>query len=492
MKKKTGIMILVILLAMCAFGGYLYYDYSKNVRVDVIYPGVTIQGISVGGMTKEQAENKVEDYVDKVRRETVTLQVKKKTKTFPISDLDLSWKNTDVVDQAYALGKTGNPFARIIEVHRFKKSGKNLPLVFSVNRTQTRKVVEKNAKDFEQKKKDASIKHKDGQFIIKKHKDGISVDFDANADKLAALIEEKSWDKKSVVFPMEYKSEKADHTEEELTMIKDELGTFTTSFAGSPSGRCANVENGARLINGTILYPGETFSVYDHVAPFTAENGYHLAGSYSNGQTIETYGGGICQVSTTLYNAVLRAELNVTERSNHSMTVHYVKLSADAAISGTDKDFKFTNNLKNPVFIEGKTNGDTITFTIYGKEYRDPNRTLEFESQTTSVKNPSEKTVKDNTLEEGKRVVESYGRTGYTAKLWKIVYINGKQESKTQVNSSSYMSTPTVVRVGTKKKEEPKEDKKKDKEKNKEDGKKSENNEDSGTEKEKKGKEEAD
>ena len=92
------------------------------------------------------------------------------------------------------------------------------------------------------------------------------------------------------------------------------------------------------LINGTVLYPGESFSVYSKVAPFTAANGYHLAGSYSNGQTVQTYGGGICQVSTTLYNAVLRAELNVTERLNHSMTVHYVPLSADAAISGTDKD----------------------------------------------------------------------------------------------------------------------------------------------------------
>lgn len=107
----------------------------------------------------------------------------------------------------------------------------------------------------------------------------------------------------------------------------------------------ANVENGASLINGTLLYPGDSFSVYSKVAPFTADNGYHLAGSYSNGQTVQTYGGGICQVSTTLYNAVLRAELNVTERSNHSMTVHYVPLSADAAISGTDKDLKFTNNL---------------------------------------------------------------------------------------------------------------------------------------------------
>lgn len=190
--------------------------------------------------------------------------------------------------------------------------------------------------------------------------------------------------------------------------------------------------------------------------PFTAANGYHLAGSYSNGQTVQTYGGGICQVSTTLYNAVLRAELNVTERLNHSMTVHYVPLSADAAISGTDKDLKFTNNLDYPIYIQGTAGGSSITFTIYGKEYRASNRKVEYVSQTLSVRGPSEKVIKDNTMEEGKRVVESNGRTGYTARLWKVVYIDGKETKRTQVNSSSYMSTPSVVRVGTKKKEVPK------------------------------------
>ena len=175
-----------------------------------------------------------------------------------------------------------------------------------------------------------------------------------------------------------------------------------------------------------------------------------------NASIAGAFGGGICQVSTTLYNAVLRAELKVTERSNHSMTVHYVPLSADAAISGTDKDLKFTNNLDHPVYIQGVAGGSSITFTIYGKEYRAKNRKVEYESETVSTRGPSEKVIKDNTMEEGKRVVESSGRTGYTARLWKVVYIDGKETKRTQVNSSSYMSTPSVVRVGTKKKVVPK------------------------------------
>jgi vancomycin resistance protein YoaR len=457
MKKRIGVVVLVLLLLLLAGAGAgFYYYYSKYINIDAIYPGVTIQGMSVGGMTQEEAEAKVQEYVDQVSQETVTLQVRKKETAFPLSDIGLKCTNMDVVEEAYNLGKTGNVFKRVMEVRELEKKGTDFPLTFSVDKEETKKVVAKKAKKFLAKKKDATIKRVDGKFVITKHVHGIAIDFDANAEKLAEVFGNKDWNHKSVVFPMDYTLDKAKHTKKELSAIKDVLGTYTTSYAGSASGRCANVENGASLINGTVLYPGESFSVYSKVAPFTAANGYHLAGSYSNGQTVQTYGGGICQVSTTLYNAVLRAELNVTERLNHSMTVHYVPLSADAAISGTDKDLKFTNNLDHPIYIQGTAGGSSITFTIYGKEYRASNRKVEYVSETVSTRGPSEKVIKDNTMEEGKRVVESNGRTGYTARLWKVVYIDGKETKRTQVNSSSYMSTPSVVRVGTKKKEVPK------------------------------------
>ena len=345
MKKRIGVVVLVLLLLLLAGAGAgFYYYYSKYINIDAIYPGVTIQGMSVGGMTQEEAEAKVQEYVDQVSQETVTLQVRKKETAFPLSDIGLKCTNMDVVEEAYNLGKTGNVFKRVMEVRELEKKGTDFPLTFSVDKEETKKVVAKKAKKFLAKKKDATIKRVDGKFVITKHVHGIAIDFDANAEKLAEVFDNKNWDHKSVVFPMDYTLDKAKHTKKELSAIKDVLGTYTTSYAGSASGRCANVENGASLINGTVLYPGESFSVYSKVAPFTAANGYRLAGSYSNGQTVQTYGGGICQVSTTLYNAVLRAELNVTERLNHSMTVHYVPLSADAAISGTDKDLKFTNN----------------------------------------------------------------------------------------------------------------------------------------------------
>lgn len=468
MKKKIGLLLLFIVIAgLAGFGAYSWNYYSQYIDVDTIYPGVTIQGMDVGGLSLEEAEQKVEEYLDALSDKTVTLQAEGKEKSFPLRKMGLTCVNADAAVQAEQIGRAGNIVKRVLEVQAIAASGKDIPLEFSVDADKTQKIVKKQGKHFETEKKDAKLTRKDGKFIVEDEVNGVSIDFAANAEKLIQIVENPDWDQQDIQFAMEYETDPAGHTAEELNVVQDELGTFTTSYAGSSEGRCINVENGAKLINGTLLYPGESMSVYDKVAPFNADHGYRLAGSYENGTTVQTYGGGICQVSTTLYNAVLRAELEVTERQNHSMTVSYVELSEDAAIAGTEKDLKFKNNLDHPIYIEGKTSGNTITFTIYGKEYRKKNRSIDFVSETTSTRSPSEKKVKDSSLEEGKTKVESSGKTGYTAKLWKVIYKDGEEQERVQVNSSSYMSVPKVVRVGTKKPASDNKDKKADKKKDK-------------------------
>ena len=239
-------------------------------------------------------------------------------------------------------------------------------------------------------------------------------------------------------------------TAEELAKVKDVLGTFTTSYSTSGGSRSANVANGCRLINGTTLYPGEEFSAYETVSPFSEANGYYMAGSYLNGQVVDSLGGGICQVSTTLYNAVLRAELEVTERYNHSMIVTYVDPSADAAIAeSSGKDFKFKNNTEYPIYIEGTTTSDKhITFTIYGVETRDSNREVSYESVVLERINPDTEVIHaDESRPVGYCSVQS-AHIGYKAQLWKVVRENGVEVSREQVNSSSYMKAPRSATVG--------------------------------------------
>lgn len=139
----------------------------------------------------------------------------------------------------------------------------------------------------------------------------------------------------AVVSEQQPKIKKAD-----LESISDVLGTCTTAYASSGASRSGNIANGVSKINGHVLMPGETLSGYECMHPFTIENGYFTAAAYENGQVVDSVGGGVCQIATTLYDASLAAELEITQRQNHSMIVTYVKPSMDGAIAGTYKDIK--------------------------------------------------------------------------------------------------------------------------------------------------------
>ena len=184
--------------------------------------------------------------------------------------------------------------------------------------------------------------------------------------------------------------------------------------------------------------------------PFNAENGYMKGGAYVNGLVVESFGGGICQVSTTLYNAVLLAELEVTERSNHSMTVTYVPVAADAAITSSGgKDFCFTNNTDYPIYIEGITTPNKqVTFNIYGVETRPANRRIEYTSEILETILPTtENIIQDAKLPLGYTKVQS-PYLGYKSQLVKIVYENGVEAGREVVNRSNYKMVPRTVTVG--------------------------------------------
>ena len=175
------------------------------------------------------------------------------------------------------------------------------------------------------------------------------------------------------------------------------------------------------------------------------------AGSYENGQVVETYGGGICQVSTTLYNALLFAELEIVERYPHSMLVNYVDPSRDAAIAGDTKDLKFKNNQETPIYLEGGIDSSNqLRFTVYGKETRDENRTLEFVSETLAEEEYEVKYQEDPSAALGSVTYEGSPHTGKSARLWKVIYVDGKETDRQQINESHYNKSDQIIKIGTK------------------------------------------
>jgi len=234
-----------------------------------------------------------------------------------------------------------------------------------------------------------------------------------------------------------------------LEQIKDVLGTFTTDYSTSSPERATNISVGSEKLNGKLLMPGETLSGYEFMHPFTTENGYRIAHAYENGQVVDSVGGGACQIATTLYNAALRAEVGIAQRQNHSMTVSYVQPSADAAIAGTYKDIKITNNQSTPIYVESYTKGRKLTFTIWGKEERPQNRSVEFVSEVLSQTEAGVTYKDDPTLPAGQVVKESSGHNGRKSKLWKVVKVNGVEEDRKLISTDTYMVSNTIMKRGT-------------------------------------------
>jgi vancomycin resistance protein YoaR len=200
--------------------------------------------------------------------------------------------------------------------------------------------------------------------------------------------------------------------------------------------------------------PGDSFSLLDHVVPFTADNGYALAPSIAEGSLVDTYGGGICQVATTLYLALLDAELQVDERHNHSMMVSYIEKSKDAAISEDGgKDLQFTNNLDVPIYIYGEADDGDLRFVIYGAEYRPKDREVTYESKVTHTEKVE---VVINTSDEkylGYFDCTNDGSEGIDAELIKTVTQGGETYQET-VNTSYYPMQPCTYVVGLKSSDE--------------------------------------
>lgn len=445
MKKFVGFGFLLAMAVMLAGIGSKE-ALAKEKEDPTIHKGVYADEIDLSGKTVAEAEKEVADYINQLGKETLTLEVFDEQLQVTLDKLGLECTNLNVIEEAAQLGKKGNIIKRYKERKDLEHEKKVYKLEWAIDENLVRDFVNTECVKFDSEAEDATLRRVNGSFEIVDGNTGTKLDAEASVQMIVDYIETE-WDKENGRITLPVETDYPRGSKEELSRVKDVLGTFTTSYSTSGPSRSQNVSNGARLINGTVLYPGDTFSTYEVVSPFTTANGYEMAGSYLNGKVVDSLGGGICQVSTTLYNAVLLSELEVVERSNHSMIVTYVDPSADAAIAGTYKDFKFKNDTDAPIYIEGTTADKKITFTIYGEETRPANRTVKYVSQTLSTTDPGIVIVADPGQPIGYRVVDSAHR-GVQAELYKHVYVNGVEESVTKVNKSTYNASPRTVVIG--------------------------------------------
>lgn len=445
-KVRRTLLFLAAFSVVCLLSGT---SEVKAQEQQLIEDGVYIGNVNVGGMTADQARSAVEEYVAGLLNTEFVLKGETGSIEMTAEDMGVSADALAAAEEAVQVGHAGSLINRYKIRQDLKKENLVLDMHLSVDKQATAAKLYDHASDLAVGAEDNTLIRENGEFQFVPGREGVEVDIVGSVYAINDFLAQ-GWDCSHNEIELVTKTVEPRGSQEELAQVKDLLGSYSTNFSSSSAGRAKNVTTGCSKVNGTILYPGDEFELCSTVSPFTQENGYELAGSYQNGTTVESFGGGICQVATTLYNAVIRAELEVTMRFNHSMQVHYVQPSMDAAIAGNYKDLRFKNNTDAPVYLEGYCSGGILYFNIYGKETRPANREISFESETLSEIEPKVSFELNSELELGTISVQQGSNKGCVAQLWKIVKVDGVEQSREIFNKSRYQASPRVVTVGTK------------------------------------------
>lgn len=279
------------------------------------------------------------------------------------------------------------------------------------------------------------------------HPEVNGIDFKISVEEAEELLKE---DKEEYTIPLKITKPKKTINNLGEEAFPDLLATFSTRFDGSNYNRNTNIKLAAKKVNGTVILPGEKFSFNTIVGSRTIEAGFKEGIAYVGGKVVPDVGGGVCQVSSTIYNTALLANMQIVERSNHMFTTGYVAASRDATVYYGSLDFVFKNSRKYPIKMVASANGGVCKVSIYGikeeKEYE-----VIIQSKITSYINPTTIYKEDPTLEEGKEIVEQTAITGCRSEGYKILKLNGKIVSQTLLSKDTYKSRNKIVRRGTKK-----------------------------------------
>ena len=448
-RMKTVLMtaaMLVCVFACTAVAGKTVYA-APN---DTIQTGISADGMDLSGMTQEQAQGAVQSYVNELGQAQVQLQAQDgQSVSISLSELGISWKNPELVSEAVSLGKKGNIVARYKAEKDLQNKGKNYPVVLDFDKEAIRQAVTERCSKFNVEAIDAHLTRVDGSFQIEDGQTGYVVDENASVAAIYDYLT-GSWVKGengNVALVMAVDEPKG--KTEELAKVKDVLGTFTTSYSTSGASRSKNVANGCSLINGTTLYPGDTFSTYNTVKPFSTENGYEMAGSYLNGKVVDSIGGGICQVSSTLYYSALMADLQIVLRYAHMFDPGYMPVTGcDATVSWGGPDFAFRNSTNYPIKITTSYNDETnqLTITLLGTKTDD--HYVEMTNQFLSYSERKTVYQESESVAPGTTEVEQYGHNGYAVQTYRNVYAgDGTLLRSTKEAYSDYDRADKIILV---------------------------------------------
>ena len=511
MKIKKVIKIFIILFFILLFFSVIFA--LINSANDKILSKVFIEKIEVSNNSLEEATTKINDLINKIKNKEIKLIYNDYQTSLILNELEPEYNVNDAITKAYNIGRGGNIFINNYNILFTKIFSKNINIDKNYNKEKLVEKINEINSSLPDALQESKYYIEDNNLIITKGKAGNVVDEEKFLNLIEEQLYNLNLEEDTIEIPVinkepqnidiekihdEIYKEAQDayitqnptvvHSEvngvdfaisnEEIQKILQEdkeeyiiplnitlpsktvndlgedafpdvLGTYTTLYDASNENRDNNVNLASEKINGTIIYPGETFSYNQIVGKRTIEAGYKEAGAYAGGKVVQEIGGGICQVSSTLYNAVLYANLEVVERYNHYFETSYVDPGRDATVSWGSLDFQFKNNRDYAIKIEAKARNGVCEITIKGIK-QDNDYEVVIQPQVTSIIKKTERYENDSSLEEGVTEVEQEGHDGCTSETHKILMQNGVTVSDEIISQDYYHALEKIIRKGTK------------------------------------------
>lgn len=445
-KRKIILLSAVFFIIGFCLASIMYF---LNSWQGLIYPGVHIKNISIGGMDKRKALEIINlTYIDKIQNKEVALKYDNIYHYLKLSKLGIKTNIEEVLEEAMNYGKNFS----IIEKLKILTKPQNIEFDFQVkvDENDFNVAVDDISQEIYKEPIDADLSIKGGNISIIPHEDGISINRNSLKEEVEACIYDLESEELSVEVPTVILQAKI--TEDMLQGINGVISSFTTNFRTSQEGRVKNIEKGAEIINGTILLPGEVFSFNDTVGDTSKERGFFPAPEILYGKLEEGYGGGMCQVSSTLYGAILRANITPMNRQHHSFPVNYVQEGLDAAIAYGVIDFKFKNIYDIPIYIRSVVNGRNITFSLYSDVSLLKGKMYEYYSINKEIIPAGYVYITDPNLSEGIYETRVKGRDGVICDVYRITYDkSGNILEEKFIYKDTYAPIDAVIAMGSKK-----------------------------------------
>lgn len=424
-------------------------DVLEQYGRQVLPAGVYLEGHSLEGLTAEEASAYVSDYAAAIAARPVTLAAEGREFCYDAAGLAMQWQNPGAAACLEELVLSGSLKERICRSRRQLQEPCNLCLDFSFNEDILRQQVQAVADAYFKPAVNASVYlDENHQFVIVPGESGYRYDSAAIQEELIAAVKccEST---EPVRYELPQTITEPEYGEASFAFSAEPLGSYTTSNLGAAN-RVNNIRLSAANMNGHLFYPGETASANTMFGEISEANGYTWAPGYQSGKQVPALGGGICQTTSTLYNAVLRADLDTDRisRRGHSMLVTYVPPSMDATVSNAI-DFTFVNTLDCPIYIESYVSGDTVTVNIWGQDKRPENRSIDFTYEVLSVEWPAvlyERPVSDELCTYGpvdvslKIFSEVTPHPAVHSRSYKQVFTDGVLTEQILLNEDSYGS----------------------------------------------------